>query len=204
MHGLHGNTRDCLSKETLTQNRQLVTHTLENFYRNLNETETEKATREMLGQAGSNQRVSLIALGVYIDLSSSFVKQTVIISKDELSQTSILMRTGSLLSVLLLATCGGLFYLGFSKGIIAKIPIDLWNQNPIGLFSVAIVDIIFMLAVVFLGAAASSLFWDTAIKGYANNKIIFGNMKDRVRDWLKEIIVGNIILGIILGLVLGI
>jgi hypothetical protein len=196
--------KDSLSKESLSQNRQLVTSCLENFFRNLNASETEKATREMLGQSSLNQRVSLIALGVYIDLSSSFVKQTITISKDELSQTSILMRIGSLLSVVLLAACGGLLYLGFEEGIVAKIPISSWNQNPGGLFTIAVVDIIFMFAIVFLGTAASSLFWDTAVKGYSNNKIIFDNLKTRVKEWIKEIIIGNIILGIILGLVLGI
>ncbi len=195
--------KEFLSKDSLVQNRQLVTSCLENFYRNLSATETERATNELLGQPGFNSKASLIALGVYIDLSSSFVKQTIVVSKDELSQTSALFRVGSLLSVGLLIISGYLLYSGLTNGIIAKIPIDQWNLNPMSLLTISVIDIAFMLAIVLLASAASSLFWDTAIKGYGNNKLIIGNMKKRVKDSIVAIIVGNIIAGIVLGLVLG-
>ena len=196
--------RKLLPKEMTANITQLVVSTLDNFIRQWREAESDKAAKSTYGLDQQDYGPSKIALGVYVDLSSDLTKNTIIVSKDELAKTPVLTKIGSLISVGAIIFDAWLVYLALSYGVIAKIPIpseaaELWNA-----FLVALKDIITILVIVLIGAASLSLFWDTAVKGYANNGLIVGNIKTRVKQWIKEIVISNIILGLLIGVVLGI
>lgn len=193
--------RKLLSKQSLSELTQFVKSSLENFVRQLREEELEETAKEIYGRKQRGLKPSRIALGVYIDLSKDFTSDTIIVSKEELAKTPIITRFGSSISLVSLVIDSWLFYLAISYGVIAKISTELRIEK---LVSIAIVDIIVMLFFVLVAAASLSLLWDTGIKGYVDNRLIVNNMKTRVRQWIKEILIGNIIMGILVGFILGI
>jgi hypothetical protein len=196
--------RELLPKEAIAQMTQSVSACLENFFGELREKELNRDAKEIYGKNVQGHGASRIALGVYIDLSTDFTRDTVLVSKEELARTPILTRIGSLAGSAILAVDVLLLYLAMIYGLVGRISIELLTQKPFTFVTVLIVDIIIMSAVVFMAAASLSLVWDTAVKGYANNHLILNNLRTRVKQWIKEIIIGNIILGILIGIILGI
>jgi hypothetical protein len=195
--------RKLLPKEALPQITQLVSACLDNFVRDFKREESSRAERELYGYGIENPVSSRIALGVFIDLSTAFTKGTIRVSKEELAKNPILARVGSLFASILLVTSGISLYFGMTLGVVRKITIESWSQNPLEFGAVIIVDIVFMFFVVLLAATSCSLLWDTAVKGYVNSGLIKDNVKKRVKEWIKGIVIGNILLGVLLGIVLG-
>lgn len=198
------NYRKLLSEQALSKLTQLVASSLENFARQWREEELEKNAEEMYGRCKTRFNPSKIALGVYIDLSRDFTSDTMIVSKEELARTPLLTRLGSLISVVLLIIDIGLLYLTLSSGVIVKIPTELVVEKLATIVSTAIIDIIVMLFVILIAVVSLSLLYDTAVKGYANTDLIINNMKTRVRQWIMQILIGDIIVGILVGVILGI
>lgn len=193
--------RELLSKQSNSELTQLVKSSLENFVRGVREEGLEEAAKEIYGRNQQRFKPSMIALGVYIDLSSDFTRDTIVVSKEELAKTPIITRIGSLISLVTLFIDFCLLYLAISHGVIAKLSTELEIER---LFSVAIMDVFIMLFLILIATASLSLFWDTAIKGYANNRLIINHMKTRVKQWIKKILIGDIIVGILVGVILGI
>lgn len=196
--------RELLPKEATAQMTKSVSACLENFFRELREKELNRDVKEVYGKNGQEHGTSRISLGVYVDLSTDFTRDTVLVSKEELARTPILTRIGSLAGSVTLAVDVLLLYLAMIYGLVSKISIELLTQKPFIFLIVLIVDIIIMSAVVFVAAASLSLLWDTAVKGYANNHLILNNVKTRVKEWIMQIVIGNILLGIFIGVILGI
>jgi len=198
------NHRKLLSEQALSKLTQLVASSLENFVRQWREEELEKGAKEMYGRDKTRFKPSKIALGVYMDLSRNFASDTMIVSKKELARTPLLTRLGSLISVILLIIDIGLLYFSLSYGVIVKIPTELMVEKLATIVSTAIIDIIVMLFVILIAVVSLSLLWDTAVKGYVNTDLIINNMKNRVGDWIKGILLGDIIIGILVGFIIGI
>jgi len=198
------NYRQFLPKQTTSNLTQLVVSTLENFIRQWREEESDKAAKSIYGQDQLDHGPSKIALGVYVDLSSDLTKNAIVVSKDELAKTPILTRIGSLVSVGAIFFDIWLVYVALSYGFIAKITIPSQTVELGDVVLVAFKDVVTMLAVVLIGTASLSLFWDSAVKGYANNSLNVSNIKTRVKQWIKEIIISDIVISLLIGILIGI
>ena len=196
--------RNLFSKEKLPKSRQLVTSSLENFIRQLKEEEAGKAAEEIYGNNAAKFKPSRIALGVYLDLSRNFASNTMVVSREELAKTPLLTRFGTLLSMVLLGIDSSILYFSIALGVLPKIPTELVVENLTIILLTAITDIGVMFFIVLIAVVSLSLLWDTGIKGYANSRLIVSNLERRIREWMKEILIGDIILGILIWILIGI
>lgn len=196
--------RDLRDKNDLSKIREFTEKSLENGARHLAYKETNEVSKKSYGADLRVGRPSKIYLGVYLDLLTDFPRETIRVSKEELTRVPLLTRIGDLLGLLLFGVDVIVVYYSLNLGWVRKIPglEKATFQAFANTVAIAFLDFLLVLVWIVLATTSLSLFWDSVVKGYRSNELIIDNIKKRTKEHVKAILISGVAVSAVVDIIL--
>ncbi|HEY83289.1 MAG TPA: hypothetical protein G4O01_08415 [Dehalococcoidia bacterium] len=190
------NYRQFREKNDIAILREFVDTTLRNIPAFFQTQAANSSIRNVYG-ADSKRGVSKILVAASLDLATNFGTETVRVSKEELGGLPLLTRIGGIVSFLILGFDTWLGWYLWQIGWLGAIQADAVSARVIPSLRSAILCII----LASMAVISISLFWDSVVRGYRNNKIIIDNATRRTKKWAIEVLIGGILVSILLNVI---